>query len=819
MYPSRPTLLAAAVALHVAAGTAIAQSGGIEEITVTSSPIRDSAFASIEAKRNANNYMDAIAADNIGRFPDQNLADSLGRLPGLAIERDQGQARYINLRGAPFRYTTIAFDGINVPGAEGGRVPRFDSFPAVITSRLEANKAILPSMPGEAVAGYINVRTFSAFDKEGLSLATDLGAGEQALGNGDVTKYGLRSSWSNQNFGVLAFGSMNEREQVTDNREYDIELDANGAPVLNTLDARSYFVDRSDQAWGANLEYRGEGMLQALFAKTLYSEFVDEEQRNQFVFDFKNPVSGLRADNREVTVSRMLEDGRYENSTFTNTLGADFLLGNWRVQARLNRTETELDMELPIPRSMGAQALASYEIANLEDPILRLDRPLSALNFASTIGLHYLQALDVQTDKYKLDAQRDIEWFGLPAVLELGGQLDVREGQGYVTTSAIGAFPGGIDINSFDTGRPWYSNTMNTIGATYYDNAGLRAAWAQAGGLNAPNVAPENRIAIDEDIDAVYAMTTTAFDWGNFVVGARYERTDYTGRGNSLEGAVTVSDTFSHFLPSAHLNVDLRDDLKWRLSASTGLSRPTYNEWRAAASIDVANKQVRGGNPTLQPEKSHGFDTSLEWYFAPASILSAGAFYRAIDNVIYAASTQIDGGVFLPSAAGERWTYTGSVNGKDGEMRGLELNFTAGAGDWVDALDGFGLSTNVTLLDTKFTGNDGQRYDLPGTSDLIYNASVYYEKFGASLRLNYQYRDEWISPIEDPSEYWGDQQRVDFTALYTLPRDFFNGATVSLYLNGNNLTNETDVRYAGNGTINQSESYGRYWLVGLRLNY
>src|SRR5690606_17851560 len=146
--------------------------------------------------------------------------------------------------------------------------------------------------------------------------------------------------------------------------------------------------------------------------------------------------------------------------------------------------------------------------------------------------------------------------------------------------------------------------------------------------------------------------------------------------------------------------VDLRDDLKWRLSASTGLSRPTYNEWRAAASIDVANKQVRGGTPTLQPEKSHGFDTSLEWYFAPASILSAGAFYRAIDNVIYAASTQIDGGVFLPSAAGERWTYTGSVNGKDGEMRGLELNFTAGAGDWVDALDGFGLSTNVTLLDT-----------------------------------------------------------------------------------------------------------------------
>ena len=67
---------------------------------VTGTPIRDSQAAAIEAKRNANNVVDILAADTIGRFPDQNLADSLGRVPGLAIERDQGQARYINFRGA-----------------------------------------------------------------------------------------------------------------------------------------------------------------------------------------------------------------------------------------------------------------------------------------------------------------------------------------------------------------------------------------------------------------------------------------------------------------------------------------------------------------------------------------------------------------------------------------------------------------------------------------------------------------------------------------------------------------------------------------------
>ena len=228
---------------------------------------------------------------------------------------------------------------------------------------------------------------------------------------------------------------------------------------------------------------------------------------------------------------------------------------------------------------------------------------------------------------------------------------------------------------------------------------------------------------------------------------------------------------------------------------------------------------MTGGNPTLEAEEAVGFDVALEWYFADASLASVGAFYRTIDNVIYADSSTIDGGIYLPSAAGEQWEYTGTVNGDDGRMQGLELNFIGRAEALLPSpFDGLGVSGNVTVLDTEFKGIDGVKYDLPGTSDLVYNASLFYEKYDLSLRLNYQYRDEWISPIEDPSEYWGEQKRLDLTAIYTLPFDL-NGATVSLYANANNLTDETDLRYAGNGTINQSESYGRYYLVGFRVNY
>mgnify|MGYP001325359957 CR=1 FL=1 len=141
----------------------------VEEIIVTGKAIKESQMAAIEAKRQAVNVADIISADAIGRFPDVNLSDSLGRLPGISIERDQGQARYVSFRGTPKRYTTTAFNGISIPGVENGRIPRFDSYPAVITSQVVANKAITADMPGESISGFINIKTFKPSDIDGFS--------------------------------------------------------------------------------------------------------------------------------------------------------------------------------------------------------------------------------------------------------------------------------------------------------------------------------------------------------------------------------------------------------------------------------------------------------------------------------------------------------------------------------------------------------------------------------------------------------------------------------------------------------------------------
>ena len=844
----RHTLTVAAIVLAAVSGSAdaLAQDGqqlaAIEEVLVTSTPIRDSQAAALAQKREADNVVDIIAADTIGRFPDQNLADSLGRIPGLAIERDQGQARFINFRGAPFRYTSIAFDGIDVPGAENGRIPRFDSFPSVITSSIEVNKAITPDMPGEAVAGFINMNTFSPSDAAGLRVSLEGGYGNQELGDVGIEKYNGRVSYSNEGFGILGFYSFNKRGRITDNREYELRIDpATDQLIVDNLDFRSYRGERRDEAYGGTLEFRPADKVDVSL-RTLYSEFVDLEERNQFDFDFTDganitgtpiqPVSGYQP---LVLVTRLLEDGKYTNSTWTNTLDVEVSGGNWDYGFVLNYTETENITDLPIPLSAGGTIAASYDVSDIRDPVVNVFAPftmtptdINTLNYAANLSAVFAGRLDIESWKVKADAERETSLFG-GTTFKGGVQLDLREAAGQNTGFVTSSIPAGIDINSFVTDELWDTGFTNSINGRNVDNVGLQAAIEAAGGIPV-TFDPAQDSNIDENIYAAYAMGTTEFEWGNVVYGVRVEYTDFKTTGNQVTGGlltpVAFDDTYVNVLPSVHINVDVTDDVKFRVSGTTGVSRPTYTELRASARVDIINNEIDGGNPFLKAEKAYGLDTALEWYFDDASILSVGAYYRSIDNVIYADSSQVpDGSVFAPGvfAAGTPVNLNSFFNGEDGELLGLELNLIAQATFLPYPFDGFGFAGNLTLLDSEFAAptRPQGKFDLPGTSDVIYNASLYYENFGLSVRLNYQYRDDWLSTTENDSlsEFWAEEERLDLSIRYALPLDV-EGVAFTLFANANNLTDAKDLRYVNSErTPNQYEGFGERYLVGLRIDY
>lgn len=814
--------------------TVTAEGGTIEEVIVVAKPIKASQLSSIEAKRNSVNLVDVVSADAIGRFPDTNLADSLGRLPGVSVERDQGRARYLNFRGAPRRYTAIAFDGIDIPGTENGRIPRFDSYPSVITSQILANKAITADMTGEAVAGYIDIRTFSPSDIEGISGSFDYGFGEQDLGVGDVDRYSGRLSFSNDRFGILVFASETGNEQVTTNLDDMDSTFVDGGVIPSTIRTNNYLVDYSNEASGATGEfYFGSGG--RIFYKYLDTEFLDFEERNQWQIDLRGienptPNTGYAPDARG---NRALEYGKYNNTTEVHTLGTDVPIANWNVEVRVSDIELKSEYWLPLPYMSWSDGV-TYDVTDPSDPVFTFDTPLADLQYAPIFSVidfvNYWGRTNTENQQFKFDADTS----NALGAFKLGAKFDQREALGGSAANYGLLAQYGLSreaVKGYEQpDRLWFTDVRNPIGGFYTDNKGLFDALV-AGGVVFPGLEDadsDGLVTVDEEIVSLYAMQTIFTDFGSVILGLRFEDTDFRTVGWQLDAQgeevpLTISESYSNWLPSAHVNYDLNEETKLRASITTAVSRPGYNEARASAGISPVNQSVSGGNPYLEPEESWGLDLAYEWYFGEASIFAVSAFYREVDNVIVAGSTTVDGSVYSPAAQpGEQWTLTGSANGRDGELKGIELNFIDRLDNYMTGpFSGFGVELNLAAIDSSFTAPDGNEYSLPGTSDLTYNASLFYEQYNVSIRLNYRYRDSWLDTTEadvGDGNYWDEQERVELSLRYDLEE--LTGYKAIVYADLMNLSDYEDVRYTGNTrNPNQIETYGSRYVLGIRASF
>ena len=169
--------------------------------------------------------------------------------------------------------------------------------------------------------------------------------------------------------------------------------------------------------------------------------------------------------------------------------------------------------------------------------------------------------------------------------------------------------------------------------------------------------------------------------------------------------------------------------------------------------------------------------------------------------------------------------YSYFDNGKDGELTGLELAYTARLDNYLEGFwSGFGLEANMTLIDSEYTTPGGLKFELPGQSDLAYNVSLFYEDHGFMARLSYRYRDAFQDETETGAVfgftqaiYWDEQSRLDLAMRYDL--EPLIGYKASLFVNVNNITNEEDGQYAGSSwNWIRNESYGRRYLAGVRFS-
>jgi TonB-dependent receptor len=839
-----------------------AAAAAVDEIIVVARPILNAQAAAIAQQRAADNIVSVVAADAIGRFPDQSAAAALSRIPGVAIERDQGQERYVQLRGAPERWTVVSVDGMNVLGAEE-RLFRFDSVPAVVIQTLEVNKTLTPDQPAEALAGRINIVTASPFDKPGFHVSGDVGWGEMELGGGPQRQGSTRISWSNDKFGVTAALAHYRRNQTTDNREITWDRDGD----LDTPDDfsfRSYKLERENNAGQLGLEYRFDNG-DRIFASSLYSEFIDREQRNQYDFQLSRARTQSPA-NRGADAgfvdgagySSGLQYGRYYDNTFANTIGGDHAVGGFDVNWRLNYTHTDAGMNLPLiqqqfvlPTSLLSLA---YSGATSGAPNLSLYRSNPGATFTRGAALSELpqtgSAADVlvpittetNTDAWtaQFDIARDWESLGAQATFKAGMKYDTRKADGSTFSGMPGATPilqafgaqTGIawSVDPHIQRDQWDSDFQRGWGVRQVENIGLRAkldellAAAQAQGLYDPSklTQPQDRFDVSEDILAGYVQNKWKFDRWEILAGLRIEHVELESSGFAAAGGVltpiTASQEYTDVFPSLHVNYEVTDDIQARVAFITGIARPSFGELRTSVSIDDVAEMVSGGNPDLKPEQAWGLDAAVEWYLPGAGIASISAFHRSVDNVLYDATALVTDNRY--DAGGRSrvgYTYSTTLNGSDGQLSGVELAYMQQWQFLPAPFDGFGFQGNLTFLDGDFKTPDGRTARFPGMSDMLGNASLFYENYGFSVRLSYQWRDDWLDePSVDASSdtFWSATEQVDLSVRYQV-RD-----GLTLYFDANNLTDEIGRRYQGNPSRPiETEGVGRRYMAGLRFNF
>jgi len=344
---------AAGCALVSGMAPAIAQDPGPQTVTTANEagdtvvvtgrrPLAESQAAALEIQRESDAIVSVLSADDVGNLPDQNIAFAVGRLPGISLERDQGQARYVNVRGMPRNWTTITFDGLQVVSPEG-RDSRLDNIPSAIASQIVVNKAITPDMPGGSVAGNINVVTRSGLDYDDGTVFGKVGIGYVTLGGGEEIDSNIvyADKFLDGQLGVLLQGSFYRRNMVTDNWETDNYLTPLAAKPDQRFPSRHrnkpYRLTRENSSLSMKFDY-AINEDHSVFLSNIWTNYTDEELRTQYQFrfdqgtdaagnafnsaaysggdQFKGTVYGVRIDSD----TNSLES---EEDSYINTLGGE----------------------------------------------------------------------------------------------------------------------------------------------------------------------------------------------------------------------------------------------------------------------------------------------------------------------------------------------------------------------------------------------------------------------------------------------------------------------------------------------------------------
>jgi TonB-dependent receptor len=826
----------------------------IEEI-IAVGQIQRGAMAAANNQKNAKSIKNIISADGIGKLPDRNAAEAVQRIPGVSIERDQGEGRFVAVRGLPPQWSSASINGDRLPTAEEettSRATAFDFFPSELIEFVEVSKALTPDLEGDAIGGNVNFITKKAPDDFVLNTHFAMGQNELAGGTNYSANLLYGDRLLDDKLGFLINATAWQRDWATDNYEPRRGNDGLG---IYRFELRDYTGTRETYGLNAAVEYQLEQG--TISATAMYGTLIDDEThyKHRMRFD-KDRAEVQHIRNELITEMNGFELAAEHYFGYHKTL--HWKLSRYENEFRYGNTPNGEDNSYFAVRfdqqQVGYQGLEdrgtgknyAYNIIDGgSDPWNAISNHLPngfSLDPANTT-LAWVQLYKIYVnEKDNIVASSDFEW-------QLDANLTVKVGAKYRDKERIarfsdefyawdeanyGAAPSLSDFALAD--QPGRNDYLNELAIDYQSQFSQVAATddlAQFWNTNkdkfvldkSASALIENGAALGRNFDvneqhtSVYAMATYTLnsDW-EVLGGLRLTQTNTAVNGYTYladEDRVTpnhAKNDYLSVLPALHITYHRDAQTNYRLALTRSFSRPDFGSLTPGATYLEADNELVTGNPELEPSYANNVDFMVEHFFERVGLVSAGLFYKDISDPIFQGSSI---GEFANNSG---VTIVRPENGDSAWLAGIEMAFNRDLGFIAPVLDSFGVMANATLMDSAMRiPNRSDKVAIPRQADRLYNFTLYYDNsfFAARIAANYkgEYIEEHGSNTQSDS-YYGDNISVDFTTSYQLNENAL------VYLELNNLTNEPLKYYAGNERRPlQVEYYGVRGMVGINYQF
>ncbi|MCT2409253.1 TonB-dependent receptor [Chryseobacterium antibioticum] len=853
----------------ISVGEKKTKENAIQEVVVTS-VYKASQARAITMKKNSNTITEVLSADAIGKLPDRNAADAVQRMQGVSIERDMGEGRFVAVRGTPVQWTSSTLNGSRMPSASGDNANRgvqMDIFPSELIQSVRLSKALTPDLDGDAIGGNVDFITKTSPNKETLAISTATGYVNMSksptfnssivYGNKITEKLKFISS-------AVIWQRSSAIDQMRNIFNYGL-ADQTASYSINQLQLRDYLAERRTLGFNYAMDYDINSK-NKLYFKGLYSQYKDGQsvRETYFNFDSKNVTLQARHADYLTDLYSMQVGGNHQVG---QRLEIDWSLSKARSSFKFNSPENLEDHDRGYPIVNFVQPMTYGNLASDGRKYFAMDAPggtgdpadFTLPHNQSPISANQLKLNQVilsqnRNSETDLRGQVDLKYtVSENFKLQFGSKFNNKEKVVdaavlvWMPKSALGIpgspvsymsqfeqipfpFKGGF-MNP--VGNPYQSVMINQITNGQIDqfyntdtqnNLGLQ----QVSGKNS-NSNMTSSYRGTENVWATYVMGTWRIN-ENFqlVGGVRNEYNDISFYGKKVVSDKTGTTTedikdgkkYNIFLPMINMKWKLTKDRILRAAYTRSFARPDFNDLNPGTIVNDLSNTVTQGNTQLNPTFSNNFDVMFENYFGKLDLVTAGAFYKDITDLIYKDQS-------ILNINGLPYTFTTPKNLEGAKLYGFEI----GISKRFERLPGFlkhlGFEGNYTYINSemkmpvyengKQTGT--MKTTIPNQARHIFNTILFFETSKLMLRLAGNYKGDYVSEIRtaagpDHYQHFDKNFTVDASTSYSINKN------IRLFVELNNIFNEPNRYYMGDKSRVENLSYsGIRGQLGVNFNF